>query len=495
MLFILLPGLFLTGATAQNTIGGVAKTVPEAEVDRQSAFIDAERERLLGHYDKAVEGYKQFLYNNEDNAAAWYGLARTYGEQNDLVKALDAASKATAIDNTNEWYQIYQADLYEKAGQVDDAIHIYQGLTKRFPQTPDFFQRLAYLSVLAGKPKDGLKALDQLEKLTGITEETADKKHLIYLGMGDTKKAAAELQKLADTYPHRLEYRHHLAKFYEDTGDKKAARQVYEDILKRDPDDPVAQIAVLEKSGSDLAYLQSLKPLFSDPGISIDAKIKELLPYFDKINSGLAPGVEAALLELGQLTVTAHPKDPKAWSLSGDLLYHTNHPDEALQRYQTCIQLNPTVFSVWENTLAILLEQKNYDELYRTAEKAMDDFPNQAVAYYYYGVAATEKGRFDDAISQLEQATLMAGNNLPLRLDIIDQIGLALLRKKDFTGAATRYEQAMGKGGDKHPGILEHYGDALFQLGEREKALLFWQKAFKIAPNTSLEQKISTGKL
>lgn len=480
---------------AQNTIGGAAIKVPEAEVNRQSQFIDAERERLLGHYDKAVELYKQFLYDNADNGAAWYGLARTYTSKQDLVNALDAINKAVAAEAENEWYVTYQADLFEKAGRVKDAVRIYENLVKSHPQSTEFLERLAYLHVLNGDPQDGLKVLDRLEKITGVTEVTADKKHIIYLGMGDMKKAAAELQKLADAYPNTIEYRHRLAEFYETSGDKNAARRVYEDILRRNPDDPDAKLAVVQKSGSDLTYLQSLKPLFQDPGVSIDSKVKEILPYFSKLDAGAGEDLIQALLELGQLAEQAHPDDPKAWSLSADLFYYANRREEALARYRNCIKLNPTVFSVWENALSILHYQKNYDELLRLAERAMDDFPNQATAYYYYGIAATEKGKPDEAIAQLEQATLIAGNNLSLRLDITDQIGLALLRKKDLLAAVSRYEQSLSKGGEKHAGILEHYGDALYQTGARDKALESWQKAYKIAPTPALEQKIASGKL
>lgn len=44
--------------------------------------------------------------------------------------------------------------------------------------------------------------------------------------------------------------------------------------------------------------------------------------------------------------------------------------------------------------------------------------------------------------------------------------------------------------------IVEHYGDVLFQLGEREKAVEQWKKA-KIMGETSdlLEKKIATGTL
>jgi len=488
--------LFSSPLLAQNTLDGQAKIVPEEEVNRQSMFIEAERERVLEHYEKAADYYKKFLNENGDNAAAWYGLARTFEMLKDNVSAMDAAAKAVAKDPENQWFRIFQADLFEKVGQAKDAANIYLELTKKFPQDGAFLERLAYLSVLAGDPKGGLKALDQLEKMAGVSERTADKKHIIYLGLGDYKKAAAELEKLANTYPKNLEYRHRVAQLYESVGDKAAARKVYEEILRRNPDDEVAKIAVLEKSGSDLAVLTTLKPFFKDPNLSLDGKIKEMMPWLEKLRkSGVAPEAVQALLDLGILIETAHPDDPKAWSLSGDLHYLSNRLPEALSRYRTCIKLSPTVFSVWENALSILAEQRNYDDMLVLAEKAMDDFPNQAAAYYYYGLAANEKGKPDDALAQLEQATIMAGKNVLLYLSIVDQIGLAYLRKKDAATAKARYERALTKGGDKHPGILEHLGDALFMAGDRNQAAEYWQKAAKIAPSPALEQKISTGKL
>lgn len=489
--------LLVTVVQAQNTIGGQAKIVPEAEVDRQSAFVDAERERILGHLDKAVGLYKKFVYDNPDNGAAWYGLSRAYFAQNDLANATDAIGKAISAEPDNTWYQIFQADVYEKTGRTKDAVKIYENLVKRAPQTIEFLEHLAYLQVLAGDPENGLRSLDKLEKLTGIEEETSLEKHMIYVGMGDDKKAALELRKLADAYPARLEYRHRLAAYYDTMGDKANAKAVYEDILRRDPNDKVAKLAALDKSknSTDAEYLETLKPLFGDPKISIDAKIKEILPYFPKLDAGNDAMLTQNLLDLGVLVEKAHADDPKAWSLSGDLFYHANRLDEALEKYRQCIRLSPNVFSVWENTLDILQQQKNYGEMLRVAEQAIDAFPNQPKAYYSFGLAAIEKGRYDDAISQLEQAMLMSGNNLSLRLDLADQIGLALLGKKDVDTAIARYEQVLQKGGDKHPGILEHYGDALFQSGQNRKALEYWQKANAIRKSPALEQKISSGKL
>lgn len=483
-------------AYTQNTIGGLAKTVPEEEVNRQSTFVDAERERLLGHQDKALDLYKKFTYDNPDIGPGWYGLSRTYYALGDLANALETIAKAIEKEPDNEWYLIFQADVFEKTGRIRDALKVYENLVKRFPETLEFLEHLAYLEVLSANPEGGLRALEKIERIRGVEEETSFQKHMIYVGMGEDKKAAAELRKLADTYPGRLEYRHRLAEFYDTMGDKANARSVYQEILAIDPNDKVARLAAVDKSksSSDADYLSKLKPLFADPKVSIDAKIKEILPFFPKLDAGADQALADNLLELGAAVETAHPEDPKAWSLSGDLLYHANQPAEALKRYKKCIALNPTVFSVWENTLDILLLQKNYAEMLQTAEQAMDAFPNQPRSYWYFGLAANEKGRYDDAMSQLEQALLMTGNNQGLKLDIIDQIGRALIGKKDFAGARSRYEQVLTKGGDKHPGILEHYGDALFGSGDAGKALDYWRKANAIRKSPELEQKIASEK-
>ncbi|MCC6414105.1 MAG: tetratricopeptide repeat protein [Saprospiraceae bacterium] len=482
---------------AQNTIGGQAKIVPEAEVERQSLFVNAEKERMLGKHDKAMELYQKFLYDNPANDAAWYSLARTQYVMKDLVGAQESIAKAAKLQPANEWYAIFQADLFEQTGRTKDAVRIYEDLTRRYPQTAEFYQRLAYLAVLSGDPQGGLKALDKLEKLTGITEETASKKHVIYVGMGDMKKATAELVRLCEAYPAETDYKHRLAEFYETIGNKDAARQTYEQILRINPDDPIAKLAVVAKakSSSDAAHLASLKPLFADPRVSLDAKIKEILPYFEKLEKTNDQELVTNLLELGSLLEKAHADDPKAWSLSGDLYFYANRIDEALAKYQQCIKLNPSVFSVWENTLDILDRQGKTDELYKTAEQAIDAFPNQPRAYYYYAKASNTKGRYDDALNQLEQAMLMSGNQPALRLDLADQMAVAFIGQKDYQGAKSRLDAVLGKGGMQHAGILEHYGDTLYHLGERDKARDYWQKAQAIAPSQTLEQKIASGKL
>ena len=330
--------------------------------------------------------------------------------------------------------------------------------------------------------------------VSGYNEDLSTSRHLIHVGLGHKKKAAAELLRLADLYPGRLEYRHRLAHYYEESGDNAAAAKVYEDILRRDPSDAEAKLALsgkqVAKSG-DAAALDALRPQFADPRAPLDAKIKQLLPFLSKLQNQPDPALIEALLGLSGQLESAHPDDPQTWSVAGDILYLADRPAEALEKYRRCINLNPKVFTVWDNLLTILHSEKRYDDLLLYSEKAIDAFPNQPKAYYFNGMANAEKGRYADAAAQFDQASLMAGNNLLLKLDIADQSGLSLLRQKDFAGAKNKYETVLAKGGDKHPGILEHYGDALFGLGDASGAREYWKKAFDLGKSPTAAAKLN----
>lgn len=477
---------------AQNTIGGSTQTVPEKEVTRQSNFVDAERELLLGHWDKAEERYKKFTYDFPDIDAAWYGLARAGMGKQDWNNAATAIATAVKLAPNNLWYRKLQADILEQSGRVKEALAVYQEIAKRPEATPDNFRHAAYLATLAGQPKEAIKWLDRLEEKSGISEETAEKKQTVYLAMGDVKKAAGELRKLADAFPARIEYRRDLAKFYETMGDYKAARTVYADILQRNPNDPVAKIAVLDKpqNGDQQGFVNALKQQFADPMVDIDAKLKQAMPLLSEAASRKDQAGLQALNELGLILEKAHPEDPKALSFSAATFYLSGQKSAALARYRQCIGINPGVFGSYENALSILEEQGNTEEMKRLSEQAMDYFPNQPKVYYYYALACLEQKQYDEAISNLDQAERMAVD-APIVLDILALNAYARLQKNDLKTAKTMLDKALERGGRQHPDVLERMGDYHLAAGDQNQARNFWQQAYDLNKKASILQKIN----
>ena len=110
----------------------------------------------------------------------------------------------------------------------------------------------------------------------GINEEVTRRKHSLYLGLGNYKKAEKELNLLIEKYPNNPDYRHLLATFFEQTGDEKAAKEVYRQIIKIDPEDAQATISLAEgkkNNGNTGDYFARLEQVFKNPDVNIDIKI------------------------------------------------------------------------------------------------------------------------------------------------------------------------------------------------------------------------------
>jgi tetratricopeptide (TPR) repeat protein len=206
----------------------------------------------------------------------------------------------------------------------------------------------AYFLVRAGDIKQALKVYDQLEERSGLNEELIRRKHSLYMGIGENKKAADELQRLINTFPRNVDYRYYLADFYEQIDEPKKAQSVYKDILQIAPDEAKAKLALSGSATSDEAqYLATLKPVFLQQEVNIDLKIGKIMPFIMTVADTQDPSLANATLELSTILENVHPSDAKGFAASADLLYHSGRAPEALEKYKKAIALDDTVYALW----------------------------------------------------------------------------------------------------------------------------------------------------
>ncbi|MDX2134194.1 MAG: tetratricopeptide repeat protein [Saprospiraceae bacterium] len=416
--------LFLvsTRIPAQNTLEGKLVQVPEKEVNRQSAFVDAERERILGRFASAEKLLQAFLLDNPQHGAAWHSLSKVQAAQQNNGGALESIRKAGKLEPENTWYALYEAELLEQNGQTGEAVAVYESLSKKYPDNTDYLRRLAYLHTLAGQPKEALKTLDKLEKRTGYNPEIAEKRFYVYVGMNEHAKAAAELERLSGAYPNRMEYRYRLAEFYRETGNEKNARRVYDDILRINPADPVALLAVGKSQYAGV---------YANPDVPLDTKLKELIPQLEKYRLKPDEALAEQLRQAASAVESAHPDDPRTWSFSGDVHYLTDQPVAALEKYRRCLTYPNVPYSVWNNTLQILYDQKADEGVLKMANLAMEAWPNQPESYLLFGLSAIRLGRNAEAVPVLQQARLMTARSSDVQLREQIQQALDTAQKKN----------------------------------------------------------------
>ena len=522
---------------AQVSSQGSTNRYSEEEIQYQDKFLMAMTQQQIGKMEGAAKLYQEVLEKNPKCDGCAFQLARIYTITGNKMQAVEFAKKAAIMDANNKWYKMMLAQSYEKIGKDKEAADIYKALAEASPFGGDYNEEVYFQWVVTlvrmGEPLKAIKVLDEMEKKKGVSEEITIKKQTVYEALGDNKKAALELKKLADKYPYNIDYQHIAAEYYNKLGDKNTAQEFYKRILRNDPNDSKAQLATSVQnkptssgSGGDIAYLNSLKDLFKKSDIKIDDKIKTFLPYVNKIAEGKDKALAASGLELAQIIEVTHPNDAKSYSLVGDMLYHNGKSAEALEKYKKCLQINKAIYSVWEQTMYVQDELGLYEDMLKTSEQATDLFPNQSVAFFFNGVANEKKGKLSEAISSLEQAILMSSKKPQIKLDALIELGVTHSKSKSYDKADKAFEDALklntkssiamikyanslaSRGTadrakamadealkismESDPSVLEHYGDYLFKAGDKDNAVKYWSKAKERgAKSMGLEKKIS----
>lgn len=412
----------------------------------ENLLVDAAREKLLGNLEEAFRIYEEILEKDLENPTASYELARLYAGQEDFEQALEYAQQAIAGDAENPWFRIFLADLYQQTGQFTDGAQIYRELRKANPQKHDYYYKEAFFLVRADQLKEAQDVYQELEARIGVSEELIRRRHALYLGMGDQKRAAKELEKLTEAYPDNVDYWHLLADFYRKIGKQKEAQAAYNRILTIDPDDGRAQLGVAGGSverADDVAYLNAMRSIFENPGTDIDLKIGRLMPILEKISESGNQRLADAALELASILEDVHPGQAKSFAAGGDILYLSQRPRGAADKYRRALELDDTNFLLWENYFAALKNTGQWAILVQQSEEATFLFPNQALVYYLNGYGLQAMGDYEEALSILNEALFMSGENTVLQQAIISTIGLTYEGMEEPTEASEAFAKAI----------------------------------------------------
>ncbi len=460
---------------------GIAQTprYSELDVQRQQKFIEAKQQQLLGNLDEAEQLYLALFKEAPDNHAAAFELARIYEEQKKVDKALEYAQKASQLDTQNPWYLEFLADTWQASGQYDKAATVFAGLVEKFPDNEGYYDSWAYYLVRSNQPQEAIKVYDQLEELIGMVDEISLRKHRLYLGLGEEKKAEKELLQLLEQYPDRVEYLHILADFYEQMRNTSKSKEVYQQILSIDPMDLKAQAALSPQgpSSNAISFLESLKPVFAEVDVPIDQKIEQLLPAVQEIANTNNQALTDKAIELSQILERTHPGNPKGFSVSGDLYFYSGQMLKAQEKYSQALDLDQTVFLVWEHYLYTFSDLEDFAGLVNASERALEVFPNQVSLYYLNGVGYSREKDYEAAIGSFEEALFMASGNPQMQVELHLRLGSSYHYAGDAVASDRSFETAL-EIAPNNPLVLNNYSYYLAQRNSNlSKALAMAKKA------------------
>lgn len=458
-----------------------AQNLTEEELAAQRKIIEANKHFLLEDYAKAKDAYADILGNTPKSSAALYGMARVAEAEKDYPTAEKFIRLAILEESDNQWYLRQLVDIEKRQKDMEGMTEAYEQLLALDPESEEYRFELTNCYEKTGKYKAALKVLDGI-RVSGVDPAVSYRRARIFVKMKKMSKAESEYQNLIDAYPTEKRYLHIMADHYRATGETEKAMNMYEKVLELDPDDSRAGLALANDArsrGSDLVYLDGIKKIISSPAIDPHIKVKELLPFVQKISQEPNPDVQDRLDEYADLLIDLHRGDAKVYALRADLYNLRDDRPNAIRMYEFSLTHRKTVYSVWEQYLYLLLEEGQNETLIQKVQGALDYFPNRGRLYFLEGMAYSNLRQYEKAERSLMQSAMMAGRDVQLNFETQALLGTVAHNLGKWDMSDRSFQNAINIL-PNHVGVLSSWA---YFLAEREqdmsKALMMARKAYE----------------
>lgn len=503
------------------------------KLDDKSAVVRYELANIYlsqENFNAALELARQAVALQPKNM--WYQiqLAGIYKAKGMIDQACGVYKDLTSIFPEKNDFCYIQAELYTSVEKYEEALDVYQKLEKKIGVSEQVSVKKQALYILLGKRKNAYAELNKLTKRFPFKIENYGLLADMYLQDGDNEKALKQYQKIVEIAPDNGLVHFYLAEYYRK---EKQTDKAHASLLQAFSSNQV---------NADKKIQYMIGVLMADPANPIpEESLKELLdllmashPDHINVNALYADYLRRQKDNIGarKLLRKILLQEKTNYVIWEELLLIDNELldfESMLTESTEAIKYFPSqpVLYIFKGVAAAQQEQ------YKTAIKALtagfnyvgENVPLRIQFLSYLGDAQYQIGNTEKAFKAYDEVLLfdpqnvVVLNNYSYYLSVLDQKlekakemsfkcveiekenstyldthAWVLFKMGSFSDAKRLMEKALQHGGRESAVIVEHYGDILFRLGDKEAAMTEWQNAEEIGEGSEqLLEKIKTG--
>ena len=389
-----------------------------------------------------------------------------YLKQNKVEKAIEEGDKLIASEPTEPEYVVQQAQILISNERYDQAIKMLQNSLKR---NPDFAECHVLLAEIYRKQNELEKCNQELQVAFANKNLPVEIKFKIlgsYMLMMKEDNSEKTLENLLNLTQELIKQSPKEAKGYVVLGDL---------LMKK------GEMAIARDN-----YVKST--LYDKSVFEVWLAIVELDSKLNHIDS-LAKHSEEA--------IEYFPNQSFFWYHNGFANFAKKNYEKAISSLEEARNLavdNPElakhVNALLGDTYNELRQYAKSDDAYEAVLKTDPDYEHVLNNYSYY--LSLRKDKLSRAVQLSSRLTDKFGENATY----LDTHAWVLYTMKEYQKSREFLERAINQSKGVSGTIIEHYGDVLYQLGEKEKALEQWKKARQMGENSkSIDKKIQSGQL
>lgn len=454
-------------------------------------FHDAIAEKMIGHYDRAIELFEHCLTLNQSSHATYFALSELYEITGNQAKAIQSAENAYRLDATNKWYALRLGDLFFSIGDYQNSAKYFDAGIDETEKNIDLKFKYAESLIYSDQYEKAIVVMDEIEVETGKIPELSLTKHDMYIALGEPEKAQAELNSLIADNPSNIENRIVVAEYFLKTNQPDKAKLIIEETLKLNPESGTAYIILADvelRSGNLDAAFEHLKIAFVKDDVTIERKLEliwGLAPYAFDGGTADAKKIETGIEALFILIYDVELKNEQLHRYYGTFLKNQGKKPEALAQFKLAFSLKASDYSTMEQLLNLEYEISAYNDMFVDGQKAIDLYPSQPMFYLLTGIGAYESGKYDVAKEYLFLGKDLVVQDNELAAEFYYHLGKVSCLQKKFSEGYAHFEKSK----DLFPAGAKVYGAKakfLFEEGKTSDAEIEIKIGLEIDANNAV---------
>lgn len=471
-----------------STVSENVKLSEEEQTRFSTFFYEGIRQKEDRRFDQALETFRICESIDSTDGGLQSELGQLYSAIGRRDEALLASQKAFNSNPGNWWYNVNLISLYAALQQPDNAILTAKNLEKYFPQKEEVYQILSSLYQQTKQPIKAIEALNNLENIAGIDGSISMEKFNLYLQLKQNKKAIVEIDKLSAKFPTDMRYKVLRGDIFMYQKMPEKAYEIYKQVEANEPDNPFVYVSLSEyykeKGETETAKQNIVKALKLD-ALEVEQKITILGDYVkDLVRDTIKLDETETLFKL---LIDRYPLEEKVYDYYAIFLQFRKRNVEALANYETMLNINPKNEQTWMQMIQLRLQDQNFEELQKAADRAIATLPDIHQYYFYKGIAETQLKNYPAALNANNKAlSLVKEEEKPIKSDYYAQIGDIYYKMDSTELAFSAYEQAL----QANPNNIYVMNNYAYYLSEKNQNL---KKAESLSAKTiEKEPKNST---
>ena len=415
LLFFLLSS-FSFEAEAQRRKKGTSRDGTEYSDKFHELFFAGLRESGLNNLEKAEKAFKECLKITDQEPAVYYELSKIYWTQGNVGDALEFASKAYSLDESDEDLLQHYLNYTDAASEHQSAVEATRKYLDQLPEGSSYVQyakKLAHYHKLARQYDAALSLYIELESTYGYANDYAFQRFQLYKATGDVKNQHLELDLLVAKNPGSAFYLYQKAHLFNSEDRLKEAQVWYNKALEVDPEHmkSLVESAQLLLSSDEKGAFERYTKVFESESADVNAKLR----HYSTLR-GRGINIDQQIV-FAQSIQKKHEGNALANKNLYDVLKRADRPEEALPFIEKAYQLDEGDYSILFELLTTYYMNGSFERLKDVSTQGLELFPSQPGLYLYNGIASIELKSFDDAMIMLETGKTYVIGNTSLRRD------------------------------------------------------------------------------